>query len=381
MSYYDYYDASDYYYDSYDSYPSPSAWLDADTLSSLGWRAHTAASFALTIIMILALIGILGWTLKSRVRTTATKATLTWFITAICFTIVTLVVRFIQYLVVASLGSVSQSYAVVIVIFNTFQYLADALLLAAIFAYMIPRSAFARPSTTSTPPKAPTRLHLSLCGLLIVLWLVITALRLAAVLRLLRDSYGEDFFRLYLSSQWLEIAFDIFYLLAACEIFCLAMMAVTSSRNPKDNTSRNDQQQLLFLVLVGIPLLIRQAWEFALGLASIFNSGIKVYPELIRAGLARQIFYVLCTTIIYAGLLLLMKNLSRKKFSNRNAYGDPKNSGNGLELGNLGPDVPIMRVAAPTEDQAPFTSHAPKYEPTWNRAAEYHPQDVMYNGP
>ncbi|KAI4249973.1 MAG: hypothetical protein L6R42_008834 [Xanthoria sp. 1 TBL-2021] len=156
-------------------------------------------------------------------------------------------------------------------------------------------------------------------------------------------------------------------------------MAVTSSRKPNDNTPRNDQ--LLFLALVSIPLLIRQAWEFALGLSYIFNPDIKVYPDLIRAGLARQVFYVLCTTIMYAGLVLLMKNLSRKKFSNRNAYEDAKYGGNGLELGNLGPDIPIMRVAAPTEDQAPLTPHAPKDKSGWSQAAEYHSQDLVYTGP
>lgn len=79
--------------------------------------------------------------------------------------------------------------------------------------------------------------------------------------------------------------------------------------------------------------------------------------------------------------MLLMKNISRKRFSNRNAYGDAKDGGNGLELGNLGPDIPIMRVAAPTEDQAPFTSHAPNDKSGWSRAAEYHSLDPVYNGP
>ncbi|KAL9633502.1 MAG: hypothetical protein Q9204_003370, partial [Flavoplaca sp. TL-2023a] len=124
------------------------------------------------------------------------------------------------------------------------------------------------------------------------------------------------------------------------------------------------QQWLLFLALVATPLVVRQIWETAWSLAYILKSrnGTEYDDDMIGAGIARQVFYVVCTTMIYAGLVLLLKNLSRKRFSERNAFGNAKDGGgNGLELGTMGPETPVMRVPAPVED------------PVWSRA----PQDYL----
>ena len=120
------------------------------------------------------------------------------------------------------------------------------------------------------------------------------------------------------------------------------------------------QQWLLFLAIVAIPLVVRQIWESAMSLAYILKSrnGTEYDPDMVGAGNARQVFYVICTTMVYAGLVLLLNNISRKRFSERNAFGNAKDGGNGLELGTMGPQTPVMRVPAPVED------------PVWSRAAQ-----------
>ena len=128
------------------------------------------------------------------------------------------------------------------------------------------------------------------------------------------------------------------------------------------------QQWLLFLAIVATPLFVRQIWETALNLAYILKSrnGTEYDDGMIGAGVARQVFYVVCTTMVYAGLVLLLENLSRKRFSERNAFGNAKDGGNGLELGTMGPQTPVMRVPAPVED------------PVWSRAAQDYSQGPIH---
>ena len=120
-----------------------------------------------------------------------------------------------------------------LVIFSFLQYLADALLLAAIFNYMVPRSAIATPATQNTPVILPTRLNTALCSLLIVLWLVMTALQSAAV--------AQGFRGMYVAAQWLGLVFHVLYLCAAIEILLIATFALRTSGQPNSTPSQNRQ--------------------------------------------------------------------------------------------------------------------------------------------
>ena len=71
----------DDYYGPYDSYTSASA------LSSVLRQSHGIATFALNIILLSTLIGLLLWFLLSRARTTATRSTSAYFIAAISLAI------------------------------------------------------------------------------------------------------------------------------------------------------------------------------------------------------------------------------------------------------------------------------------------------------
>ncbi|KAL8652905.1 MAG: hypothetical protein Q9226_004068 [Calogaya cf. arnoldii] len=383
MSYIDPYYGDENYGPSYDSRDrhgfsrSHFSYGFYDSYWRLRWGGGSGVTFALNIAMTIGLAGILCWTCVSRVRTNATRTIFACFITAISLAILDRIVQWIHWIAL-EYGSIPPSYAVFVAIFGSLQYLADALLLAAIFTYKIPRSAFARPSTPVTRPNAPMRIHFLLCGLPIAFWFVIMALRTATVHRFIKRYYSDVMYPLVVS-RIIEICFDGFYLLVALEICCLAILALTSLQKSKNNASRNDQQSLLFLALVGIPLLVRQVWELTRDIVGI--SSFTRYTALLKVELARQVFYVLCTTTIYAGLVLLMKNISRKPFSNRNPYGKAKDGGNGLELGTMGPDEPIMRVPAPVEDQTDVAPPEPVEKPVWSsRAAEDHWSPPHYSG-
>ncbi|KAL9033343.1 MAG: hypothetical protein Q9180_005995 [Flavoplaca navasiana] len=226
---------------------------------------------------------------------------------------------------------------------------------------MVPRSATATPATQSTSVNVSTRLNASLCSLLVVMWLVMTVLQSAAV------AQGFRGISMYVGAQWLGLVFNVLYLCAAFEILILATIALRTSNQPNSIPSQNRQQWLLFLALVATPLVVRQIWETAFSLAYILKSlnGTVYDDEMVSAGVARQVFYVVCTTMVYAGLVLLMKNLSRKRFSERNAFRNTKDSG-GLELGTMRLEIPVMRVPAPVED------------PVWSRPAQDHSQGPIH---
>ncbi|KAL8878148.1 MAG: hypothetical protein Q9198_003986 [Flavoplaca austrocitrina] len=360
MSHYypsEYYDTSDDYYEPDVSYASASA------LYSVLRQSHGIATFALNIILLSTLIGLCLWFLLSRARTTASRSTFAYFNAAISLAILALLVRSVTFFI--GLAESSISYALLLVIFSFLQYLADALLLAAIFAYMVPRSATATPATQNTPRNVPTRLNASLCSLLIVMWLAMTVLQSAAV------AQGFRRISMYAAAPWLGFVFHVLYLCAAFEILLLGTIALRTSEQSNSIPSRNRQQWLLFLTLVATPLVVRQIWESAMSLAYILKSrnGTEYDDDMIGAGIARQVFYVVCTIMVYAGLVLLLKNLNRKRFSERNAFGNAKDGGgNGLELGTMGPETPVMRAPAPVED------------PGWSRAAQDYTQGPIHWG-
>ncbi|KAL8914995.1 MAG: hypothetical protein Q9171_000435 [Xanthocarpia ochracea] len=241
------------------------------------------------------------------------------------------------------------------------QYLADALLLAAIFTYIIPRVASARQSTGDTRTySAPLFLHILLCGLLVVLWLVMTIVGIVEVARQALGLAEEDPH----SRRITVFVFDTLYLFAVLEILGLAVIAIWLSRRGNDRTSNKHHLPLVFLILVSVPLFVRQTWEFAFRIAYKLST-IGDLDLILPILLARQIFATLCTISVYAGLALVMKGLKRNTvlpYANDYAHGSPVDSGRRVGKGTLGPEIPIMRLAAPTEDQEAFDPHSPNNE-------------------
>lgn len=129
-------------------------------------------------------------------------------------------------------------YALFLVIFGFLQYLADALLLAAIFAYMIPRSAIATPATPKTPVTIRRRLNVYICGLLLVMWLVITVVESTAV------AQGYRGISMYMAALWLDLIFNLLYLIAALEILVLATITFVKSKQPNSVPLQNRQVSL-----------------------------------------------------------------------------------------------------------------------------------------
>ncbi|KAL8670576.1 MAG: hypothetical protein Q9168_004889 [Polycauliona sp. 1 TL-2023] len=136
---------------------------------------------------------------------------------------------------------------------------------------------------------------------------------------------------------------------------------------------------LLFLTSVGIPLFVRQFWRFGIGIAYM--------PDIHPPGDARQVmlsyrvFDVLCTTTIYAGLFLLQKALGEEmRFNHHNWIRSAKDGGNGLELGNIGPQTPILTVPAPVEDQAYFSTSLQSGKTGWSPEHQSQ-QSTLYDRP
>ncbi|KAL8856571.1 MAG: hypothetical protein Q9178_006800 [Gyalolechia marmorata] len=230
------------------------------------------------------------------------------------------------------------------------QYLADALLLAAIFTYIIPQVASARQSTgDSRTYSASLFLHILLCGILVVLWLVMT---IVGIVEIVRQALGLEEGEPH-SRRITAFVFDTLILFAALEI------------------------------LVSVPLLVRQTWEFAVGIAyklSTIADPDFVLPIL----LAHQIFATLCIISVYAGLALVMRGRKRDTvlpYANSLVYDSPVDSGRRVGKGNLGPEIPIMRLAAPTEDQEPFDPHAPHNESRGDGVPREHSQRPIDKAP
>ena len=130
--------------------------------------------------------------------------------------------------------TVGTGYRISTAILWYLQYLADVLLLAAIFTYIIPRVASARQSTGSTRTySAPLFLHILLCGLLVILWLVMT---IVGIIEVARQALGLDKEDPH-SRRITVFVFDTLYLFAALEILGLAVIAIVLSRRGNDRTS------------------------------------------------------------------------------------------------------------------------------------------------
>lgn len=150
--------------------------------------------------------------------------------------------------------TVGAGYRISTAILWYLQYLADVLLLAAIFTYIIPRVASARQSTGSTRTySVPLLLHILLCGFLVVLWLVMTIVGIAVVARQALYLGVEDPH----SHRITIFVFDTLYLFAALEILGLAVIAIWLSRRGNDRTSNKNHVCVPEILLIPFSLSLR----------------------------------------------------------------------------------------------------------------------------
>ncbi|KAL8789327.1 MAG: hypothetical protein Q9213_001250 [Squamulea squamosa] len=135
--------------------------------------------------------------------------------------------------------AVLQLYSIFSTLFWCLQYLANVLLLAAIFTYIIPRSVLTRQATQGTRTNPPLLLHLLFCGLLILFWLVITALAVAIVVQQVQGSGPVSNLALVRSLGRVEFVFDLFYLFATLEVIGLLIWGITAAKRAESKASNN----------------------------------------------------------------------------------------------------------------------------------------------
>ncbi|KAL8732284.1 MAG: hypothetical protein Q9166_002856 [cf. Caloplaca sp. 2 TL-2023] len=365
-------------------YSYDNSWTSKFTLSAgSAWEDQDdRATLAFEIIMVIALVGTFVWSIISHKRTPAPKKTFVCFLAAISLMIFTSTWDVINRILNEECVRVQQFYLIFNTIFIYLCYLANALLLATIFIYLIPRSSLTRQYTQSTRTNRPTLLHLLFCGLLGLFWLVSTVLCLATLIQHVNGTrlvYGNGLIN---GVGKLDFTFNLLYFLAALEIIGLAVMEITSSRS-KDSTSKiqpNNSKKLpfLFFALISFPLLIRSIWLLAISARYTLRNSFYLVFDVGKVQTAQLFFCYLCTAVVYAGLVVIMKSLGEET-----TFTSAHNNGNGVGNGNggFGPDLPVMRVAAPREDTQPFDPHLTTNQPEWSRVSRDHSQDPIYNGP
>ena len=309
--------------------------------------------------------------------------------------------NFINIILNEECVSVQQVYLIFSVIFTSLGYLADVLLLATTFVYLIPRSILTRHATQSAKNLGPTLLHFLFCGLLGLFWLVITVILLAVVIQQVRDTGIVSNFDLINGLRKLDFTYNLLYFFAALEIVALAVMKLTSrARDPNGsneptNTKRvcepvdhpihlnpslttDVQQSLLFLILISLPLFVRSVWQLTIAARYELQNNISVGFEREQLRLAQMLFYYLCTTLIYIGLALVIKQLGAETpFTNDMPETEEEKGKAGLS-----PEIPIMRAAAaPTPNLQPFDPYAPSQNSGSGRLSRDHSEDPIYNGP
>ena len=258
-----------------------------------------------------------------------------------------------------------------------------------------------RHATQSSRNRGPTLLHLLFCGLLGLFWLAITVILLAVVIQQVRDTGIVSNLDLINGVRKLDFTYNLLYFFAALEIVALAVMKLTSRAKdpngsnepthskkvcePVDHPTHlnpsltiNVQQSLLFLILIALPLLIRSIWQLAIAARYKLQNSISVGLQREQLRVAQLFFYYLCTTLIYIGLALVIKQLGAETpFTN-----DMQETEEEKGKAGLGPEIPIMRpAAAPTPNLQPFDPYAPSQNSGSGRLSRDHSEDPIYNGP
>lgn len=290
-------------------------------------------------------------------------------------------------------------YLIFEITFVTLRYLADALLLAAIFAHLIPGFKTADRNSQSSRSKGSKFVHLLICLPLGLLWLVITILYLAILIQHIARNGSASNSNFVEAVRNLDLTYNGIYFIAAVEIFALGIIILTSGSKQHSDTlqigrnrkvAQNDFQKstttrtlltlhpqslFLFAVLISVPLMIRAFWQIVItarwNLSDETSSDDVTSPP---THLAHMLFYYLCTTIVYIGLALVIRGPSLETMFTNVHQAQQENAG-------LGPEIPIMRVAAPVQDVEPFDPHAPTENSRWSRISGDHSQDPIYNGP
>ncbi|KAI4095261.1 MAG: hypothetical protein LQ339_007320 [Xanthoria mediterranea] len=364
-------------------YYNDNSWTSKYTLhGGSAWESpYQRAILAFEIIMVIALAATLVFSILSRKTARAAKAMFAWFLATLSVMLFTSIFNFINIILNEECVSVQQVYLIFNVIFSSLRYLADVLLLATTFTYLIPRSILTRHATQSSRNLGPTLLHLLFCGLLGLFWLVITVILLAVVIQQVRDTGIVSNFDLINGVRKLDFTYNLLYFFAALEIVALAVMRLTSRTkdpNGSNEPTNSKRHPLLFLVLISLPLLIRSIWQLAIAARYELQDSIIVGLQREQLRLAQLLFYFLCTTLIYIGLALVIKQLGAETpFTNAMQETEEEKGKAGL-----GPEIPIMRAAAaPTPKLQPFDPYAPSQNSGSGRLSRDHSEDPIYNGP
>lgn len=135
--------------------------------------------------------------------------------------------------------------------------LADALLLATIFTYLIPLTPFARNNTVGRRAMSPPlMMHLGFCGLLSLFWIIIMCVSLAFSIQgvLSTGDYQLD----TLNALWkLQLVYDILYLIAALEVLALSAAVLSSPKGHDRKVSQISKRSTLSVGSPGIKIFCR----------------------------------------------------------------------------------------------------------------------------
>ncbi|KAL9036099.1 MAG: hypothetical protein Q9180_004490 [Flavoplaca navasiana] len=342
-----------------------------------GWIDHyVRALFAFDILLLLALIGTLIYTLIARKRIPAARTLFVCFLAAICFMILFSAFYFIDIILREERPSVQLVYTIFQLLWVLLKLLADAFLLSAIFIYLLPRCLITEHPAPNFRSKVPILLHVLFPGLLGLLWLTIFILTLVAIIQQTNGSSvvvsTSDLSGIV---SKLEFVYYLHYLLAALEIIVLAGMRLAfhlRTRGEGVQISKNRKSSLLFLLMISLPLLIRSIWSLTISalytLRDYYKSDDLV--EVVRVHFANMLFYFICTTLIYIGLALIIKSLGQEA-----TFTSAYQLENGDGTAETGPEIPAMRVPAPAEMHEPGENVRP------SRLSRDYGQDPIYNGP
>ncbi|KAL8992158.1 MAG: hypothetical protein Q9169_007321 [Polycauliona sp. 2 TL-2023] len=210
--------------------------------ANLPWDPYAIAIFAFQIIQILALTTILFWTFLPSTRNVAATTSSRFFIGALTLSILAFSYQAIDLALGESLSSVKLFYLLFSEILFDLQYLADALLLAAIFNYLDARTSSIKSFTTSKQGRPSRIWHWLLCSFLTVLWGIMTIVVITETVQRLEDSdYDFDIYDIRGDRHIIVFCFDALYLLAAMEILGRSIMATKGSRPRSLTTAGNSQ--------------------------------------------------------------------------------------------------------------------------------------------
>ncbi|KAI4120292.1 MAG: hypothetical protein LQ338_007116, partial [Usnochroma carphineum] len=310
------------------------------------WRdQYDRANIAFAIIIVLALFGMMSWNFTIRKGTPTARKLSIWFTAAISFAIVYFTWSFIDWVLNEEFVSVEQIYRLFDIIFVSFSYVADILLLAAVLTLMVSCMVSAniiKPRQISMV----SNIHLALFGVLGLFWLVILALRIALVAEDVENTC-KNYVSIANAAAKLDFVLQLLYLIVVFEFLIWGVVLLSSSKAGVAGR----QTPTIALVIISSALFIRQILHTVID--GIFNIGSAeaLRHHLRQVLFANNMFYYICTIIVYAVLVAVMGRLREDS----------------REVGKHEADS-VPRLSAP--------------EPSWERSSlRNHSQDPIRNGP